>query len=350
MAPGVTAMERDADGALALATWGDGVFYGPTAGGAVENPTSWRVSLQVTDVARIATARGPVLWFTSRARHHASDPPNLAIAGPDGAARVALQEDGTFGSFTHFVRDSNRGEDVKGLPSSDVRDVLPAGDGAVLLACGRERVDNDSYDRAEEAPFLLEGAPLPGGVARVAADDTVTIVTTSAQTPDPRVLAWDGAGALLVGDAEVGLVRVTDAGVVAVDLGTSVPAGAIPNALWVGAGDDLAVGFDRGVFVRLGGLTVFVDTVGFAWTARAFGPGVLVGSDDGLLAIGPTGAAFPAFDAVPTASAPPFETVTADGGGTGGDCLGAGEVCAGGGTPCCAGLSCGGSGFVTMCQ
>ena len=348
-APSITTMEQQPDGALAIGCWKDTVFYGPPEDGVAENPTTWRTSLYVEDVARVETAKGPALWIASRTTHSSNEPPNLANVGPDGAARVGIDDKGGFAGFTHFVRDSNRPEDVKGLPTSDVRAVLPDTDGSVLLACARESVDASFYDRVEEPAFLLDGAEVPGGVVRVAADNTLSVVTTSAQTPDPRALAWDASGALLVGDAEVGLVRVTEDGVEAVDLGGSIPSGAIPRALWAGPGDDLVVGFDRGVYARIGGATLFVDTVGFTWTVEPFGPGVLVGSDEGLVAIAPENTTWPAFEAVPAAGAIPFAEVTT-GGGTTGECLQASAVCTPGGTPCCAGLSCGGSGFVTMCQ
>jgi hypothetical protein len=348
-APSITALERQPGGELAIGCWKDSVFYGPPEAGVAENPTTWRTSLYVEDVARVETAKGPALWIASRATHSTNEPPNLANVGPDGAARVGIDDKGGFAGFTHFVRDSSRPEDVKGLPSSDVRAVLPDTDGSVILACARERVDASFYDRVEEPAFLLDGAEVPGGVVRVAADDTLSAVTTSAQTPDPRALAWDASGALLVADAEVGVVRVTEGGVEALDLGGSIPSGAVPRALWAGPGDDLVVGFDRGVYARIGGATLFVDTVGFTWTIEPFGPGVLVGSDEGLVAIAPENTTWTGLEAVQTASPIPFAEVTL-GGGSGGDCLEASAVCSPGGTPCCAGLSCGGSGFVTMCQ
>jgi|GEM_PF-2450990 len=348
-APGITALAVAPGGALAIGTWKDTFFYGPPDGGVAQNPTSWHASLYVEDVAVTDSPKGPVLWLASRTTHHNGDPPQLAIAGPDGAARVAIDDKGGFAVATHFVRDSNRDDDVKGLPSSDVRAVLPAPDGTMLLACARESLDSSVYDRVAEPPFVFEDEQYPGGVVRVEAGDTLTVVTTSEQTPDPRALAWDPSGDLLVGDAEVGLVRVSDSGVTAVDLGSVVPTGAIPRAIWAGDNGDLVVTYDRGVYARLADDVVFVDTAGFGWDIAPWGNGVLVGSDEGLLAIAPHGASLPGFGAVPTAGTIPFEEVVVGGGGSVGECLDVNAVCTPGGTPCCEGLSCGGSGFATMC-
>ncbi|MCA9515311.1 MAG: hypothetical protein KC635_10240, partial [Myxococcales bacterium] len=355
LAPGITAMVAGASAdALAIGTGRDGVVYGPPEAVAAENPTTWRASLDIMDVAfRADTEKGGgMMWLATRTTHNNSDPVNLADVGPHGAARVAINDRGDFAGATHYVRTSNLDTDVKGLPSSDVRDVLLADDGTAYLACALERENQNPFDRAEEDVFKIDDLPRKGGVAHILSDDTVQIVTDATETPDPRVLAFDADGALIVGDAQVGVVRVTESGVAPVTLPGTVPGGAIPRALWFGEGGDMAVGYDKGLLVSLGGAVRFVDTVGFVWTIVERDGALLVGTDEGLLVVARDEAGLTLdVAAPPTPGAIPFETIHADGsGGTGGECLGAGEVCQGNPEGCCAGLSCGGSGFVLMCQ
>lgn len=352
-APGIVAMlPGGSPGTLAIGTGRDGVAYGPPDGVAAQNPAiAWGASLDVMDVAFSADAEGGgTMWVATRTTHNNSDAPELADVGPHGAAKVAINDRGDFGDFVHFVRDSNRETDVKGLPSSDVRDVLLADDGTAYLACALERENQSPFDRAEEEVFKVDGADRKGGVAHILADDTIVTVTTSVETPDPRVLAFDHDGALIVGDAQVGVVRVTESGVEAVALPGSVPSGAIPRALWFGEGGDMAVGYDRGLLVSLGGSTAFIDTVGFVWTIVERDGALLVGTDEGLLVVARDAAGLElGLSAPAVASSIPFKDVPADEGG-GGDCIVAGEPCVGNATGCCPGLSCGGGGFVPHCN
>jgi hypothetical protein len=59
----------------------------------------------------------------------------------------------------------------------------------------------------------------------------------------------------------------------------------------------MAVGYDRGASVRLGGESRFIDAIGHAWAIDQDGPGLLIGADEGLVLVrlgdAPAAAAWP---------------------------------------------------------
>lgn len=265
------------------------------------------------------------------------------------AARVSLDASGAVAGYSHFVLASDLASDVTGLPSSSVRDVLAIDAGTAYLACGMERVDASPFDRAVEPLFMLDGEPRPGGVARVLGDDTVAVVVDGALAPDARAIAFDWNGDLVVADALVGLLRVTPAGVETFDPGLPIPAGSIPQVLWFGAGDELAVGYDTGLAIRFGGSEGFVGEVGWVWDISLRGETLLVATDEGLLRIRAPGASDLPVTGIEVGLPPAFEAIAPPVEDPGGDCIPKGASCGADPDGCCSGLSCV-FGFVQTCE
>lgn len=309
--PGVTAL--DAHAGLALGTYRDGFFLGAIvegaegAGGRAEgfagNQALLGPSLFTEDVLHeVRTDGADGLWIAGRTSHGQGDPPQLADRGPRGAALITLR-DGRVEGVTHYVRASEDADDVVGLPSGDVRDLLREADGSVLAACAAERVDLP-YDRMETPIFEVDGVPRMGGLARLSGD-SVEVLAGAEVLPDPRALTRDAAGRLWVADAERGVLRLDDGEWIEVPL-AGLPADAVPQAIWAGAGDDLALASSRGLWVRLSGRVLILDDVGFAWSLAYKNDRLFVGTDTGLLVVRPSNAPATVLPPAPAGAPPPF--------------------------------------------
>ncbi|MFT7580799.1 MAG: hypothetical protein ACI9MR_002473 [Myxococcota bacterium] len=308
MAPPVTALGGASLDAIAVGTWRDGLFFQTATGGEARNPTSFRVSLFLEGIIRTSTA----LWIGGRTSHQPGDTPNLADAGPHGAARIELSPDGKVDTHKHFVTNVRGATDVGGLPSNDVRDLKLGPDGSVYLACATETVQQGSADRAVQPVFMVDGAPRPGGLAKINEAGEITVLIDDDVAPDVRAVALAPNGDAVAADAATGLWRVSRTGGVAEPVQTSVtvPFSAVPVSLWVGDADDIAVGYDRGLWVRLDGAEAFVDTTGYVWTIEMQDGVIVAGTDEGLLFVHPENTTRPALPMAPVGSAPPFRDAT----------------------------------------
>ncbi|MAQ16444.1 MAG: hypothetical protein CMN30_16835 [Sandaracinus sp.] len=346
---------------LLLTAIRDDMYIGDGDRARLQNPAFIGPSLFLQDAV---WEDDDTFWIGGRATHATGDGPELYDVGPRGAARVNVNSVGAIESSTHYVRatrDAPAPDEVTGLPTSDVRAIVPDGD-QVWVVSATERIYAGSYDRVQGDVWTTESGPRRGGLARVdRADGSVTVVADAAQVPDGRDATLDAEGVLHVIDAQRGLLRWTGSEFVAVELPVGVPEGAIPQILWVGSGGDLVVGYDLGAVVSMGGASEWLEGFGWVWNAIPRGEGVvLLGTDEGLVRVRAPGVA-PIAEPAPTpGSLPPFMTIREVGGddmGVGTDmggradmgvaCKAEGEVCTPG--ECCAGLGCGGSGFVTQC-
>ncbi|MBL8785116.1 MAG: hypothetical protein JNJ59_09465 [Deltaproteobacteria bacterium] len=285
--PGVTAVDLGVG--MALGTYRDGFFFGTPRDGRVEgyagNQALIGPSLFTEAVLHTVGDVVEELWIAGRTSHQQGDSAQLADRGPRGAARLVFA-DGVLQSAQRYVRTSEDKEDITGLPSSDIRDLVRDADGSVIAACATERVDL-AYDRMEPAVFTVDGVARKGGVVRLGGGaEAVEILANAEVAPDARALARDPSGRLLVADAERGILRREGDAWVPVST-PGLEADAIPTALWAGAGDDLAVATSRGLWARLGGRVVIADDVGFAWALAYRGGRLWVGTDEGLLFVRP---------------------------------------------------------------
>jgi len=306
---GVTAIAGTSETSLTIGTYRDGFYVGAigsAGGGVVGNPAFFGPSLFTEDVLWDEATR--TLWIAGKTSHGPGDPPQLADRGPRGAAAIVVGEREVT-SATHYVRATDFEGPIVGLPSGEVMDLLWDDDGGVLMACATERVGVSDYDRADQPLFLVDGAPREGGVAKVDADRrTLSVLAGPDLVPDPRALAWDADGGLLVADAERGLVRLDDLGeaATATPIATpGLPAGAIPQTLWA-SGDDLALGTSRGLWLRWHGTTRVLDDVGFVWAIEDLGDHLAVGTDVGLVIVREAMTPPYALPARVDAYAPPF--------------------------------------------
>jgi len=318
--PGVTAIDASgtpggdghaAEGAtasLAIGTYRDGFFLGHAldgrADGFAANQAILGPSLFTKDVLHEpGNGDGSAgIWIAGRTSHGAGDPPQLADRGPRGVALITVRA-GAIAEVLHYVRASEDPDDIVGLPSGDVRDLLREPDGSVIAACAAERVDLP-YDRMETPIFEVDGVPRLGGIARLSGTE-VEVIADSKLLPDPRAVTRDGAGRLLVADAERGVMRQDGESWAGLAL-PGLAAGSIPQALWAGDGDDLALATSNGLWLRIGQRVLILDDVGFAWAVEWHGDRLYVGTDVGLVVVRPATAAATLFPAPPAGVAPPF--------------------------------------------
>ena len=352
-----------ADDQLVLFAKRGDIYIGTGTRAMLQNPTGLGPALQTHDAV---WQTADTFWFGGRASHNELDPPNLADVGPRGAARVTLVA-GSIDRSTHYVRatrDPAGPDTVTGLPSSDVRAIVPDGD-AVWLVSGIERFYAGEYDRNDGRPYLLDGEQRLGGVTRVEADGTLQVIDAGPLVPDGRAAALDASGTLHVLDAQNGLLRLEGDTFTSVALPVAVPAEAIPQTLWMGEGGAMVLGYDLGALVTLDGESEWLEGFGFVWNAMQRADGVLLlGTDEGLLRVRspstppvaeppPSVGELPAFVVVRdggTSSGDPDAGVADGGVGTdAGSCKGEREICSPAAGECCPGLACAGSGFVTEC-
>lgn len=327
------------------------LFAGGDGGGILLNPAlELGTSLWPEDVA---WQDDRTFWVVGRTSHHAGDPAHLADTGPRGAARVVLNEGGSIASVTHYVRRDRDGTPgvITGLPSAEVYDVLFDAEGTAFVVCGTERLMG-TYDRVEREEFRLDGQLRRGGVARIEDDGSITVVAGPGVVPDGRAGAFAPDGTLYVLDAERGLLRQTGSGFEVVEL-SGVPAGSVPQTLWIGASGDLIAGFDTGAWMRLGETTRFLDGVGVVWGVEESDGLILLGTDRGLVRVAAPGVIDPGEPASSAGELPPFvggeppppPPPPADGG----MCLTEGQVCSASPEGCCPGLFCSSMGIVQHC-
>lgn len=343
-------------GTMVLQVRRDSLYITDGSRAFLQNPTFLGPSLFLHDVTWEGT---DAFWLGGRATHSAGDGPELADVGPRGAARVSLS-DGTIDEVTHYVRatrDPAGPGTITGLPSSDVRAIVPDGD-VTWLVSGIERVYTGSHDRNDGEPFVLGGEQRRGGLTEVAADGSITVVANATEIPDGRAAALDPDGVLHVLDARNGLLRWTGSAIESVELPVAVPSGSIPQTLVFGSEGTMVLGYDTGAVVQIGETAEWLEGFGFVWTAIERGEGVvLLGTDEGLVRVRAPGVAAIGEPAPATGARPPV-LVVRDGGMMVGDpdmgtpdmgpsCKVEADPCSPG--ECCAGLVCGGSGIVTAC-
>lgn len=206
------------------------------------------------------------------------------------------------------MRASEEPEDIVGLPTGEITAIALADDGTAYLACGTERMDADN-DRGFREPFVLDGEIRLGGVARIAPDGTVTVLTADGEIPDPRGIALEPSGDVLVLDREKGLLRFSG-GAWEVVVQEGVPSDAIPTGLWIGAVDTRATLYDQGALISIGDESQLVEGVGHTWHSLERAPHVLVvGTDEGLLRIHGPDAGDVVESAIEIGAMPPFTVV-----------------------------------------
>ena len=342
---GPVALDANGLEELAIGTRKDGLFFGaPDAGTSINQAIEVTVSLLLRAVAWEGDG---VLWLGGTATHSAGDPPALLDKGPRGAARLVV-DGGKVQSAMHFVLASDDPKDVTGLPSGDVAGILVDPEGGAILACAAERVSQGSLDRTEGPKLLVEGVPRDGGVARITAAGDVEVLAGPDAAPDPRALAYDTDGSLLVLDAEAGELRIDGGTTEPAGLALPMPEGAIPHGLLV-LPDGAVAAHSEGIAVAALGEEGTIGGVGHAWEAVERADGVvLVGTDEGLVRLHAEGAVDVEEAPIAIGALPPFEKIDPPV-GPGPDCLKAGALC--GATPesCCAGLTCA-SGIALTCQ
>jgi hypothetical protein len=186
------------------------------------------------------------------------------------------------GKALHFVRTASAKGDVAGLPSSEIRALLPDGDG-VVVACATERSHPSSASDRELGPvFVGASGKRRGGLVRVDATGAVKVLAGADVAPDPFALARGPDGALWVLDLERGLLQQTAAGFVVV---APTPAKAVWHGLWIGPGSDRAVTSSLGVDLTFGGVSRTLTDVGHAHGVLLRGASLLVGTDEGVLRV-----------------------------------------------------------------
>lgn len=344
--PGATDLDWSAAGDLAMATYKAGIFWGlPSGGVAVNQAITFMTSLESDDVEWLSPTK---LWVTGIATHSQSDAPSLADKGPRGAALVTLGEDGLPASHVHYVRESQDLNDVTGLPSANVMDVLVLDDGTTVLACAAERYKISTLDRIEGGIFVLQGVSREGGVAHILADGTIEVIADSKVAPDPRALALAADGSVMVLDAQHGVIHIAGGVAEKVELPFPLPEDKRAHDLWLGGDGEAVAALWAGAAVMLGGEWQMFDDVGHAWQRLERAAGVaLIGTDGGLLRVRADGIHDVDEPSIEAGEAPPFEAIAPPGGG-GGECLPFGTQC-GPDAVCCDGLSCAG-GIVLTCQ
>jgi hypothetical protein len=341
-------LETSPSGRFALEAPKEESLVGDLAAGFAYNPTTYGVSLYPYAATWVGDE---ALWVTGRSTHGAADGPELADVGPRGASLLKIGADSGVLESIHFVHASKDASDIVGLPSSEVTGALVAPDGSAYLVCATERVTDVNLDRYTHQPFLLGGKARKGGVARVVDNSQVEVFAGPDDVPDPRASALDEGGALVVLDAEKGALRITAGKVEPFALPVEPPPGARPLSLWLGKGGDMVAGYDKGAIVSLGGHAAFLGNVGWVWRAAERAPGVLLlGTDEGLVRVRLETQADVPEGKVDPGVLPTFVAIAPVDPGGGGNCLKQGEICQGNVNGCCPGLTCGGGGFVMMCQ
>ncbi len=290
---------------VAYTSTGHGAYWGPVPGGSFAYPTDFMTSHFQHDVAWA----GPTeLWMGGRAEHSPGDDAYLADRGPRGAVRLKLDDEGKVVNPDHFVRASEDGSALAGLPTSEITAIAIAPDGTAYLACGTERVGGDT-DRAIRDVFLLDGQPRLGGVASIAPDSTITVLSAPGEIPDPQGIGFDAAGDLVVLDVERGALRLQDGQWDTIPM-SGVPDGARPKRLRFFPGPSRAAMYDAGALVSIGAATTMVEDVGHAWDATERATSVLVvGTDEGLVRVRRSDVADVAEPDPEPGSLPPFSSM-----------------------------------------
>ncbi|MEW5854879.1 MAG: hypothetical protein AB2A00_39245 [Myxococcota bacterium] len=245
------------------------------------------------------------LWLGSEMHWEEYNDPELdeeAIndRGPHGLGLLEFSTEGRTTLSRRYVRkasDSLQIDEVPGLPSNHVHDVLPLpGRRHALAATGIERLSR-TYDHELKAQSELN---VHGGIAVINDDQVSTInppdgitlgdVTDLALAPDGRIFALDAEAGVLLVDLEAGTSSVFAA--------ASWTAPERGLALAVDDSGRVAVGTTHGLLVLSpSGVPTRVAenrVHGWVWTLRFMSDGVLyAGTDQGLLRVALDGAALP---------------------------------------------------------
>lgn len=307
----------------------EGLFVGFPDSRAYNQAIDFSTALYVNDLRWGTDAS---LWLSGHAT--LGDSPDVNDRSPRGTVRLTLDANGKI-SGQHFAR--SQGLDTStiiGLPSNDVSAVVPLPNGDVFALCAAERI----FNGPDRTPGELESPPQLGGIAKISGKQ-VTLVADSKTAPDPRAGVVTDDGALLVADAQVGLLRVQNGEVEALAWPSEVPANSRPVAMRLGPNAEVLVSFDTGLLILTETDPHFFSGDGFAWRGSNVESGSLVGTDEGLLLVGapelpsglgaePVQSTLPAFTALKKPD-------------TGGQCTPFGQACGNPGDfPCCAGLTC----------
>lgn len=338
----------DADHRL-VASYRNDVYVGGDRGHTFNPALNLGVAL---DTRAITWLGDDVFAIGGGTSHDATDTGDLANVGPHGMAIVRVGEAGRLLSHTLYVRAVRDPSPttVTGLPTNEIWDLVPGPEGSVYVLAGVERLRRGVYERVISEPFLVDGAEVLGGVARILADGTLEVLAAGEEVPDPRAGALDADGSLLVLDARRGLLRVGADGLVSEEaLPVAVPEGAVPTSLSIGD-HWLVATFSTGAIVRLGELTTVVDGVGWAWSSIERADGVLaIGTDRGVVEVRRASTARPTAPPRSQGDLPPYALIDTSEPPPGGECLPERAACAGTPDACCPGLTCAGSGFVNEC-
>lgn len=246
------------------------------------------------------------LWIGSEMHWETFSDPELdeeAInaRGPHGLGYLEFDDRGATVTARRYVRskpaDSLSPDEIEGLPSNWVWDVLPLpGHRRALVATGVERRDR-AYDHLLPAP---SGQGVDGGIA-VIDDAQVARITppTGFHFVDVTALATDAAGAHFALDSASGVVQLDlESRRATLVLATSFPEGERGTALALLADGAIAIGTNRGLrlYSPTGGLTV-VDVpggTGVVWDLEVMADGLLAaGTDQGLVFVAIDGGALP---------------------------------------------------------
>lgn len=300
---GLTALDVLDDTHVSMSGFREELFTGDLAAGKLINAAAtWSVSNYPLEVKY---ASDKSLLLGGRATH---DPFDNDEAYDDRAPRglVWVRADRAI----HYVRTSATTGDVAGLPSSEITAILPEATGGAIVACATERWHRpSSYDRVLDEPYPK--TPRKGGLARIAADGTLSIVADGTVAPDPQALARAKDGSLWVLDLQRGLLHETSSGFVVVSPPTATPGAKWPHALWVGDSAEVAVGFDSGASIELGGKMAWIEGVGHVWRVLSRAQGtLLLGADEGLVRVHVPGSPEVAESAPGVGGLPPFGTAT----------------------------------------
>lgn len=314
---------------LAYTGYREGLFVGFPDSRNYNQAINFNTSLYVND---LRWSSSDSLWLSAHAT--LGDSPEINDRSPRGTVRITLDTNGKI-SGQHFARSQgNDADTVIGLPSNDVSAIVPLPNGDVIALCAAER----SFNGPDRTPGELEDPPQLGGIAQISGDQ-VSIVADSKTAPDPRAGVITEAGALLVADARVGLLRIANGEVEALPWPSEVPTNSRPIAMRLGPSGAVFVSFDSGLLILTDKNSQFFGGDGFAWRGANLETGSLVGTDEGLLLVGapelPSG-----LGAEPVQSSLPA-FVDLEKPKTGGQCTPFGQACGNSGDlPCCSGLTC----------
>lgn len=236
------------------------------------------------------------LWIGSIAEWEPTEDATVNARGPQGLGWIGLGEDGAPTGTRRYTRldSDNLEDDVSGLPSSSVLDVLSLGGTRAAAALGVERRDV-VYDH------LLPDAADDGSAGGLVIVDGATVRTVAAPEDAPftdvTALARGGDGTVWALDAGAGLYRVDPDAAAATRFAAPAWGDARALDLAVDGAGRLAVATTAGLWVYGpdGGVTpVFGADDRWVWSVHFVADGVLyAGTDRGLVRVALDDASLP---------------------------------------------------------